>query len=318
MSIKEQEVAIEAERRKNLIYRVTIVGSLVNLVLVFLKILAGVFGRSGAMLADGIHSLSDFVTDIIVLVFVRLSSRPKDCNHAYGHGKYETMATSFLGVVILAVGLGLFWGAIQEIRFIISGGTVEQPTIWVLYVAIISIISKEVLYRYTLRIGKRAKSSLVLANAWHHRSDAFSSIGTLLGVGGALLLGDSWVVLDPLAAAVVSLFIIRVAFQLLAPSINDLLEKALPNDIQEEILILIKSVDGVADPHNLRTRRIGNDFAIEVHIRVFPDMTVEQSHNISSNIELELRQRYGHSTHVAIHIEPLKSTKVDFSIKNLD
>ncbi len=309
---------MESATRQKRIYKVTFIGSLVNLALVILKISAGVLGRSGAMLADGIHSLSDFTTDVIVLIFVRLSSKPKDCNHAYGHGKYETMATTLLGIVVLAVGLGLFWDSIQKIRFIIGGGIVDQPTAWVLYVAVCSIVCKEALYRYTIRVGKQVNSSLVLANAWHHRSDAYSSIGTFIGVGGAFLLGNEWVILDPIAAALVSLFIMRVAFQLMSPSINDLLERALPREIQEDILDLIGSVPKVTDPHNLRTRRIGNDFAIEVHIRLAPKMTVQQSHDISCEIESRLRKKYGIHTHVAIHIEPIKDSISNLCSKTLD
>ncbi len=298
---------MEVDKRKKLIYRVTLMGSLVNFLLVFLKLAAGFWGRSGAMIADGIHSLSDFVTDLIVLIFVSISSKPSDHNHAYGHGKYETMATAILGCFIMAVGVGIFWDAAHKIQLFYSGHPIMQPSHWALYASIFSILCKEALYHYTLRVGKKVKSSLVMANAWHHRSDAFSSIGTLIGIAGAILLGKNWAILDPIAAAFVSLFIFRVGLQLIAPSLNDLLEKSLPEEVKDEIVSLIKSVDEVHDPHSLRTRRIGNDFAIEVHIRVRGDMTVNESHIVSCQVEQKLRQQYGENTHVAIHIEPLKS-----------
>ena len=299
---------MEMDKRKKLIYRVTLMGSLVNILLVFLKLAAGFWGRSGAMIADGIHSLSDFVTDLVVLIFVRISSKPSDQDHAYGHGKYETMATAILGGFILAVGIGIFYDAAHKIQLFLQGVLITQPTHWALYASVFSIVCKEILFHYTLRVGKKVKSSLVTANAWHHRSDAFSSIGTLIGISGAILLGKQWAILDPLAAAFVSFFVLRVGLQLIAPSMNDLLEKSLPEEIKQEIITLIKGVDEVNDPHNLRTRRIGNDFAIEVHIRVRGDMSVEASHRVACEIEQKLRQHYGRNTHVAIHIEPIKIT----------
>ena len=297
---------MEVNERKKLIYRATLMGSLINFVLVIVKIAAGVLGRSSAMLADGIHSLSDFITDIVVLFFVKLSSKPSDLDHQYGHGKYETLATAFVGIAIFIVGLGILVDAIEKIIGFFKGDIIAQPSFIALIAAALSIIIKEILYHYTKRIGKKTDSSLVLANAWHHRSDAFSSIGTLVGITGAYFLGSSWTILDPIAAALVSLFIFKVAIELLLPSINDLLEIALPEEVQEDILILISSVEDVKDPHNLRTRRIGNDFAIELHIRLNPNMTVQKSHDISTKIEYLLRQEYGHNTHVAIHIEPSK------------
>ncbi len=297
---------MEVNERKKLIYRTTITGSLVNFILVIIKIVAGIFGRSSAMLADGIHSLSDFITDIVVLIFVKLSSKPSDGDHQYGHGKYETLATAFVGIAIFLVGIGILVDGVEKIIGFFKGDTLEQPTFIALIAAVVSIIVKEILYQYTTRIGRKTDSSLVLANAWHHRSDAFSSIGTLVGITGAYFLGANWAILDPIAAVLVSFFIFKVAFELLLPSINDLLEIALPDDVQEDIIRLIASVKDVEDPHSLRTRRIGNDFAIEVHIRLNPNMTVQQSHNISTEIEHKLREEYGYNTHVAIHIEPSK------------
>ncbi len=300
---------MEVNERKKLIYRATLTGSLVNFILVIVKIITGIFGRSSAMLADGIHSLSDFITDLVVLIFVKLSSKPSDGDHQYGHGKYETLATAFVGVSIFIVGIGILIDAIEKIIGFFKGDILAQPSYIALIVAFLSIIVKEILYQYTMRIGKKTDSSLVLANAWHHRSDAFSSIGTLVGISGAYLLGSFWTILDPIAAVVVSFFIFKVAIELLLPSINDLLEIALPEDIQEDIIKLIASVKDVEDPHSLRTRRIGNDFAIEVHIRLNPNMTVQKSHDISSEIERLLCDQYGHNTHVAIHIEPSKDIK---------
>ncbi len=300
---------MDPEKRKKQIYKVTIVGSFANAILLIMKFIAGFLGNSSAMIADAVHSVSDFVTDLIVLIFVRLSSKPKDCQHAYGHGKFETMATAMIGFALIAVGLGIFWEGAHKIYLVINGESIEKPEMIAFYAALISIAIKETLYHYTRHTGKQVKSELVIANAWHHRSDAFSSIGTAVGIGGAVFLGDKWVVLDPIAAVFVSILIIKVAIQLMAPSMNDLLEKSLPEEIQNEILQAVSEVPGINDPHNLRTRRIGNDFAIEIHVRVDPKMTVEEAHFIASEVEKTLRRQYGPNTHVAIHTEPFKKNR---------
>lgn len=259
------------------------------------------------MIADAVHSLSDFVTDIIVMLFVNISSKPKDESHDYGHGKYETLATTIVGIVLLCVGSGLFWeGANKIYDYYIKGVALESPGMIALIAALASIVIKESLYRVTAWVGRRQDSQVVIANAWHHRSDAFSSIGTALGIGGAILLGENWRVLDPLAAVIVSLFIVKVALQLLIPAINDLLEKSLPKEIEDEVLEIIGELPEVKNPHNLRTRRIGNNFAIEVHIRVDGDTTVSRAHDLTKEIERRLREKFGQATHIALHVEPIK------------
>lgn len=293
--------------RKKEIIRITLIGSLANFLLLIFKFLAGIFGHSSAMIADAVHSLSDFVTDIIVLLFINISSKPKDQGHDYGHGKYETLATSIVGIVLLGVGAALFWGGLNKIiGFYFKGEVLESPGKIALIAALISIVIKEILYRITLYVGKKEKSQAVIANAWHHRSDAFSSIGTALGIGGAILLGERWRVLDPLAAVLVSFLIMKVAIQLILPAINDLLEKSLPSDIEDEILAVINEMPEVKNPHNLCTRRIGNDFAIEVHIRVDGNTSVSRAHILTQAIENKLRAKYGPATHIALHVEPIK------------
>lgn len=298
---------MEAQIRKKEIMKVTLLGSVCNFILLVFKFVAGILGHSSAMIADAVHSLTDFVTDIIVLLFVNISSKPKDEGHDYGHGKYETLATSIIGIVLLCVGVGLFWEGMNKIiGFYFRGEALESPGMIALVAALISIIVKEGLYQYTVIVGKRQNSQAVIANAWHHRSDAFSSIGTALGIGGAILLGDNWRVLDPLAAVIVSVFIVKVAFQLVIPAINDLLEISLPKEVEEEILSVILETSAVKNPHNLRTRRIGNDFAIEVHIRVDGNTTVTRAHELMCEIEKRLRDRFGSGTHIALHVEPIK------------
>lgn len=287
--------------------RVTLLGSLGNIGLLLFKFVAGILGHSSAMIADAVHSLSDFITDMVVLVFVNISSKPQDESHDYGHGKYETLATSIVGMVLLAVGIGLLWkGASKIIGYYFQGEVLESPGKIAFIAAIVSIIVKEILYRITLRVGKRQNSQAVIANAWHHRSDAFSSIGTAIGIGGAILLGPKGRVLDPIAAVIVSMLIIKVALQLVWMAINDLLEKSLPKDIEDEIIAIISETPEIKNPHNLRTRRIGNNFAIEIHIRVDGQMTVSRAHELTLEIESKLRQKFGPHTHIALHVEPVK------------
>lgn len=292
--------------RQREIYRVTIVGSVVNMLLLIFKFGAGIVGNSAAMVADAVHSLSDFVTDIVVILFVRLSGRPADEDHGYGHGKFETLATLFVSLVLFGVAIMLFVGGVKDIVAVAHGEQLAEPTMVALIAAVISIIAKELLYHYTVKCGEKLNSQVVVANAWHHRSDAFSSIGVLAGVGGAMFLGGRWAVLDPIAATIVSLFIVKVAYSLLMPSLEELLERSLPKDVEQRIEQIILSVDGVSSPHHLRTRRIGSAYAIEVHIRMDGNLTLTQAHAVTTAVERLLKQEFGDSTHVGIHTEPVK------------
>ena len=298
---------MDNESRKQKIVRVTLVGSVVNFVLVVLKFLAGALGHSSAMIADAVHSLSDFVTDIIVLIFVRISAKPQDEGHDYGHGKFETLATAIIGIVLFGVGVKLLWGGADKIiGFWFRDEALQSPGSIALWAALISIAAKELLYRYTVRVGRQQHSQSVVANAWHHRSDALSSIGTAVGVGGAILLGPTWNVLDPIAAVVVSVLIMKVAVELILPAVNELLEKSLPAETEREIMAIIEQTPEVSHPHGLRTRSLGNGSAIEVHIRVDPAMSVARAHELTREIEERLRQRFGEETHIMLHVEPWK------------
>ena len=304
--MKERKEKSEEAAREAGIYRVTLVGSVVNLLLLVFKFVAGILGHSAAMLADAVHSLSDFVTDIIVIIFVRISSKPEDEGHDYGHGKYETLATAIIGLVLLFVGFGILWNGATSIWDFWQGGELKEPGMLALWAALASILFKELLYQYTVLKGRRLNSQAVVANAWHHRSDALSSIGTAVGIGGAILLGEQWLVLDPLAAVVVSLFIMKVAIQLLVPCVEELLEKSLPAEVEEKIKQEILSFPGVTSPHHLRTRRIGSSYAIEVHIRMDGQITLEEAHHTATAIENRLKSEFGSRTYINIHVEPVK------------
>ena len=294
------------EIRTKQIYRVTLLGMFVNMVLFAFKLVAGLVGRSGAMIADAVHSASDFATDIVVLAFVRISAKPRDDDHHWGHGKYETLASLIIGIALFTVGVEILLDSAEKITAVTKGEVLPRPGAIAIVAAALSIVAKELLYRYTIHIGKQTESPSVVANAWHHRSDALSSIGALLGIGAAYFLGEKWRIADPIAAIVVSALIMKVAIDLCRTALAELLEKSLPRDVEADILSIITANPKVQKPHNLRTRRIGADIAIEVHIRVDGAMSVFESHEISKEIEQSLRERYGERTAVAIHIEPLK------------
>lgn len=293
--------------RERKIYRVTLTGSVVNVILLVFKFIAGILGGSAAMIADAVHSLSDFLTDIVVIAFVRISSKPEDEDHDYGHGKYETLATSIIGLALLMVGLYIFYNGARQIWDVMHGAEIEQPGLVALIAAIVSILLKEWTYRFTVSVGKKVESQAVIANAWHHRSDALSSIGTAIGIGGAILLGKGWAVLDPIASLVVSVFIVKTALGLLSTSSGELLEKSLPKEVEKKIVDIVESEPEVSEVHHLCTRRIGNNIAIEMHIRMPGDISLKDSHTRASNIERKLRQHFGEHTHINLHVEPLKA-----------
>ncbi len=289
--------------------KVTWVGFFVNLGLSVLKIIVGFFGKSTAMVADGFHSLSDFVTDVIVLFFIDLSGKDKDEKHKYGYGKYETFATLLISLILLFIGLGILYNGIMEsIRFL-KGENIPAPSILTLVAAFVSIALKEFLYQYTLKKGKKINNQAVIANAWHHRTDAFSSIGTAVGIGGAIFLGEQWRILDPLAGILVSILIIKVANEIGLPSANELLERALPKDIENKILEIVSAHPEVQYPHNLRTRKIGYLIALDMHIKMNKDLTFVRAHDVVTEVENDLKKHFGEKTVISIHYEPLMERK---------
>ena len=293
-------------QREKQIARVTLAGSVVNLLLVGLKAVAGIAGHSAAMISDAVHSLSDFVTDIVVLIFVRVSAQPEDASHDYGHGKFETLATLFIGLALAAAAVGIVVSGATKLAAWVRGEDLPSPGKLALWAALVSIIVKELLYQYTRIRGKKLDSPALKANAWHHRSDALSSIGAAIGIGGAIFLGDRWTVLDPLASIVVGAMLVKVAWDLLGPSFGELTDKSLSDETEREMLTLIQSVEGVHDPHHLRTRRIGSCIAAEVHIRLDGNMPLSQAHEIASEVERRFRARFGQGAYIIVHMEPRK------------
>lgn len=292
--------------REREIQKVTLVGCAGNVALMICKLVAGIVGHSSAMIADAVHSLSDFVTDIIVLAFVSVSAKPQDSSHDYGHGKFETIATFFIGLALVAAATGIIISGVLSLIDWARGANLEAPGPMALWAALLSIAVKEALYQYTAYKGKKLNSQAVIANAWHHRSDALSSIAAAIGIGGAILLGDRWTVLDPIASIIVGLFLVKVAVELLRTSIGELTESSLPQDTEQEIESIITSFSEVSEPHNLRTRRIGNRIAIEAHIRMDGNLSLLDAHNLTSQVEHKLKERFGDETHITLHMEPIK------------
>lgn len=287
-------------------YRVTIAGSIINILLLAFKFAAGILGHSAAMIADAIHSLTDFVTDAIVLVFVRLGSKPTDHDHDYGHGKYETLASAIIGVSLLVVGMMICYSGVTKTYHAMCGEPLQQPGFIALAAAVASVVLKEWAYRFTVRVGRRCHSEAVVANAWHHRSDALSSVGTTVGIGGAIILGEKWAVLDPLTAIVVSFFIMKAAWSVLSKAVGELTDGSLPKETEDEIEKIVSEDKDVSVVHNLCTRRIGNRIAIEMHVRMPGETSLYMAHHHATEIEKRLKQRFGADTHISIHLEPVK------------
>lgn len=292
--------------RKNDIYKVTLVGSLGNALLLVFKFVAGIIGNSSAMIADAVHSLSDFVTDMIVLVFVGISAKPQDKSHDYGHGKFETFASFVIGLVLVGAAIGIIVSGAMKIVAWANGVHIDPPKQLALWAALLSILVKEIMYRYTVKKGRDLDSQVLVANAWHHRSDALSSIGAAIGIGGALILGERWTILDPIASVVVGAMLIKVSVELLRTTIGELTEGSLPDETEQEIMKIVESFPDVYEPHNLRTRKIGNRIAIEMHIRMRADISLKEAHDRATSIECKLKERFGENSHVTIHTEPVK------------
>ena len=256
-------------------YRVTIAGSIINILLLAFKFAAGILGHSAAMIADAIHSLTDFVTDAIVLVFVRLGSKPTDHDHDYGHGKYETLASAIIGVSLLVVGMMICYSGVTKTYHAMCGEPLQQPGFIALAAAVASVVLKEWAYRFT-------------------------------GIGGAIILGEKWAVLDPLTAIVVSFFIMKAAWSVLSKAVGELTDGSLPKETEDEIEKIVSEDKDVSVVHNLCTRRIGNRIAIEMHVRMPGETSLYVAHHHATEIEKRLKQRFGADTHISIHLEPVK------------
>ncbi len=294
---------LNSKRRNREEKRCTLVGMTCDVCLSALKIVTGIIGHSSAILADGIHSISDTVTDGLVYAMVRLSGKGVDERYRYGRGKYETLAAFLISIILVVVALGLMTEGMKDVWAAFQGDTLERPHNIALIVGIIAVVVKESLYHYTRIKGRKTGSSALKAYAWHHRADALSTTATLLGVAGAMFLGERWRVLDPIAAIAVSVLILVLAYRLGRPAVEELLEVSLPKEEQEKIANIVNGTPGVEAFHNLRTRRNGNLRVVDIHVKVDGDLTVARAHDITRNIEQQLTTALG-EVMTNIHVEP--------------
>ena len=287
------------------IRRVTWLGAIVNLFLVCFKLCAGIWGHSSVIIADAVHSLSDLITDAAILLGMRFWTRSADECHPYGHAKIETLITLFIAILLAAVGIGLLFEAVRSIIYILEGGNIESPTWLPLTAALVSIAIKEWLYRVTVRVGMTTKSSVTIANAWHHRSDAMSSIPAAIAIGACLILGPQYAFLDPVGTVVVSFMILHVSWTIARPSFAILLDSGATESQRQAIIEVIRSFPEVGDLHRLRTRYVGSTgLALDVHILVEPNMSVTDAHALSHRIERKLLQSGASIIDVFVHVEP--------------
>lgn len=295
---------MEHEERFEKAVRVTGLGLFVNLGLTLFKLFAGILGNSAAMVADAVHSLSDFLTDIVVIFGFKVAKKPVDNSHNYGHGKIETLSASLVGLMLLVVAGEILLYGLQRTLLFVQGGTLEQPALIALYAALLSVISKEFMYHYTILQARKINSMALTANAWHHRSDALSSLCTLAGIGAAIFLGGKWVVLDPLMAVFLSFIILNVALKIFHSSINELIEASLDEETESQIREIIRNTEGVKALSNLKTRRIGNNIAVDIRIKVDNALDIGEANRISIHVEHNLKKAFGPYTYVLVKAEP--------------
>ncbi|AAM31474.1 cation diffusion facilitator family transporter [Methanosarcina mazei] len=295
---------------------VTKVSVVSNILLTFFKFFAGIVGNSSAMIADAVHSTSDFMTDIAVIAGLKVARKPGDSTHNYGHGKIETLSAAFIGLVLIAVAFGIFWGGLEKVIAFYHGEMLPAPSGIALSAAVLSIVTKEWLFRYTIVYARGLRSDALTANAWHHRSDALSSIGTMIGIGGAVLLGGRWAVLDPIAAVILSFFVFRVAVEISYKNLNELLEASLDSTTYKSIEEILISTEGVLGFHELKTRKIGNAMAADVHIEVDRNLNIVDAHEISVKVEDRLKEVCGKNGYFSIHVEPCPEHEPGYGRKN--
>ena len=289
--------------------KVTLIGTASNLILSIIKFAGGIIGHSAAMIADATHSVSDLLTDMIVLIMFKVGQKPKDEDHPYGHGKAETLGTTVVGFIIISVGIGLAYEAWEMIQ----SGIARIPEPLAAGTALISIFIKEWLFRYTRSVGEKSNNSLLLANAWHHRSDAISSIAALVGIIGAML---GFPALDPIAATMVAFMIMKVGYELTLGGFRDLMDTALDEKDTQSIQVAIDDVSGVLKSHDLRTRKIGGEILMDVHIQVDSDLTVTEGHEVAERVRRKLIKNYPNTQDVLVHVDGYDDSEME-SIYNI-
>jgi len=304
-------VELNNDQRKKEMDKATWWGLIVNLLLSIGKLLVGYTGHSQALTADGLHSLSDLLSDGMVLLATRHSNVDADADHPYGHARYETFATIALAILLAAVGIGI---GIDAVSHLVDYQNLVSPSGLTLVIAALSILSKEILYQYTMRVAKQVKSKLLEANAWHHRSDAMSSIIVFIGIAGAMW---GYPLLDPIAAIIVAVMICKIGWELGLQSFQELVDTGLEPETLSEMKETILSVDGVNQMHMLRTRRMGNSVLADVHILVSPKLSVSEGHQISEAVEIALIKQFNEINDITVHIDPEDDEHAENSCKHL-
>ena len=292
----------QLSEKYNLGKRNIILGLIINLALMVFKFFAGVSGDSRVMVADAIHTLSDVVSDIAAFFGIKFSCKPEDSCHQFGHGKFETLSTLTVSIILLIVAYDIGRSAL----FSLINYNFLKPKPIALIAAIVSIIAKEILYQVTIRVGKKINSKVLEVNAWHHRSDALSSIAATIGIIGSMIGVRA---LDSIAAIVVALLIFKLAIDYGKDAINELLENAIPKEMQDKILEIASLSQGVKGVHKLRTRKVGNKYFADIHVLVAPELTVKEGHDISDKVVLEVKSAIDNDINVIVHIEPFNSEK---------
>ncbi|MBN2618214.1 MAG: cation transporter [Spirochaetales bacterium] len=285
--------------------KVTLVGTAINIALSVVKLIVGFLFGSLALLADGFHSLSDLASDLVVYVGLSFAEKPDDNSHHFGHGKFETFSAFLVGLMLAIAGIVIGKDSIDIFISVYRGNELPSPRILALLIAILSVIVKEALYRYTRKAGEKINSPSIIANAWHHRSDSFSSIGVSLGIAGAIFLGGKWSILDPVAGIVVGIIIIKEALSILKLNLDQLLDVSLGSEAMLDIYNIIKDVPECSEPHNIRTRMVGKRVIISLHIRIDDNLTIKEGHTIAHRVEDKLKNHFGNDSIVTVHIEPL-------------
>ena len=277
----------------------TVVGALVNTILILLKFFAGIFGSSQALIADAVHSVSDLFTDVVVLLGIRIGRKPPDEGHPFGHARIETLASTIVGIALITTALYLGIKASLNIYH----HNEYYPTGLALIAAVVSIALKEAIFHYTVHTGRRIKSQLIIANAWHHRSDALSSVAVLLGVAGTRIK-PSWHILDSFAALLVSFFIVKVGLEILRIALREFIDTAPKPEIISKIEQCALTVDGVLDTHDLRVRTSGGFYQMEIHIVVDGQLTVAEGHRIAKAVESCLVKDVDNLDRIIVHVDP--------------
>ncbi len=281
--------------------KVTVVGIVANILLVIIKIYAGLIGKSQALLADGIHSLSDLLSDFIVLFGLKWGTMDADENHPFGHGRIETLSSMIIGILLIGAGIGIVYSSVTALY----EHQKAEPTLFTIFIALISIGVKEGMYWYTLIVGKKIRSMLLIANAWHHRTDALSSVAVLIGIGG-VYINPNWYLADSLASLFVTYFILRVGGQMVWQALKEVVDTAPDKDVLDKIQATAQSVEGVLDAHDINARLSGGQIFSEIHIVVNPDITVREGHAIANNVEDLVIKEIEDLVRVIVHVDPVR------------